>query len=133
MYEQLKTFDDAKKLVASPAGIEFEKYPLKFVTPAYFGALPQTGTLATVNGGSASSLRLNGQSLALTCWHVMEGYRQRLAEGPCIFQLGDCELDPLVQLKAENKEQDYSLIQLTDGQIAKPTGPFDRTFFCEIA
>jgi hypothetical protein len=44
MYEQPKTFDDAKKLVASPAGVEFEKYPLKFVTPAYFGARPQPGT-----------------------------------------------------------------------------------------
>jgi hypothetical protein len=136
MSEQPNTFDDAKKLVASPAGIEFEKYPLKFVTPAYFGARPQAGTLATVTSGSASLLRLNGQSFALTCWHVLEGYRQRLAEGPCIFQLGDCELDPLAQLKAEDKELDYSLIQLTDDQIdeiAKPTGPFDGTFFCDVA
>ena len=136
MYEQLKTFDDATKLVASPAGIEFEKFPLKFVTPAYFGARPQAGTLATVNSGSASLLRLNGQSYALTCWHVLEGYRQRLAEGPCIFQLGDCELDPLAQLRAEDKELDYSLVQLTNGQIdeiAKPAGPFDGTFFCDIA
>jgi len=49
MYEQLETFDDAKKLLASPVGIEFNKYPLKFVVPAYFGALPQTGKLATVS------------------------------------------------------------------------------------
>ncbi len=28
-WEKLKTFEDAKKLVASSAGIEFEKYPLK--------------------------------------------------------------------------------------------------------
>ena len=75
MYEQPRTFDDAKKLVASRAGIEFEKYPLKFVTPAYLGARPQPGTLATVNSGSASLLRLNGQLYALTCWHVLEGYR----------------------------------------------------------
>lgn len=136
MYKQPKTFDEVTNLVASPAGIEFEKYPLKFVTPAYFGERPQAGTLATVNSGSASLLRLNGQSFALTCWHVIEGYRQRLAGDQCIFQLGDCELDPLAHLRAEDKELDYSLIQLTDDQIdkiAKKTGPFDGTFFCDIA
>lgn len=61
MYEQPKTIDEAKNLVASPAGVEFEKYPLKFATPAYFGARPQPGTPVTVNSGSASLLRLNGQ------------------------------------------------------------------------
>jgi hypothetical protein len=30
-------------------------------------------------------------------------YRQRLAKGECIFQLGNCSLDPLAQLKAEDK------------------------------
>ena len=127
-------FDDAKKLVARPAGVEFEKYPLKFAIPAYFGARPQPGTSATVNSGSASLLRLGGQLFALTCSHVLEGYRQRFAEGPCIFQLGDCEFDPLAQLKSEDEELDYALIVVTEGQgkeIAKPGGPFDGTFFCE--
>lgn len=136
MYEHPKTFDDAKRLVASPAGVEFEKYPLKFVTPAYFGARPQPGTPVTVNSGSASLLRLNDQPFALTCWHVLEGYRQRLAEGPCIFQLGDCELDPLAQLKAEDKGLDYALIGVTNDQIkeiAKSRGPFDGKFFCDLA
>jgi hypothetical protein len=136
MYEKPKTLDDAKQLVASPAGIEFEKYPLKFVAPAYFGARPQPGIPATVNSGSASLLRLNGQAFALTCWHVLDCYRQRLAEGPCIFQLGDCELDPLTQLQAEDKGLDYALIRVTDAQtkeIARPNGPFGGRFFCDLA
>lgn len=136
MYERPRTDDDAKKLVASPAGIEFEKYPLKFATPAYFGVRPQPGAPVSVNSGSASLLRLNGQLFALTCWHVLEGYRQRLAEGPCIFQLGNCELDPLAQLKAQDKGLDYALIGVTDAQIreiAQPGGPFDGTFFCDPA
>lgn len=136
MWEKPKTFEDAKKLAAGAAGIEFEKYPLKFVTPAYFGARPQPGTQVTVNSGSASLVRLNGQSFALTCSHVLEAYRQRLAEGPCIFQLGDCELDPMAQLKAEDTGLDYALIGLTEEQgkeIAKSGGPFDGTFFCDLA
>lgn len=136
MWELPKTFDDAKNLVASPAGVEFEKYPLKFAVPAYFGAPPEPGTPATVNSGSASLLRIKGQPYVLTCSHVLEGYRQRLAEGPCVFQLGDCALDPHTQLKAEDKGLDIALIGLTEEQgkeIAKPGGAFDGTFFCDIA
>jgi len=108
---------------------------LKFVAPALFGPRPQPGMPVAVNSGSASLVRRNGQLFALTCFHVLEGYRQRLAEGPCIFQLGDCELDPLAQLKAEDKGLDYALIALTDDQgkeIATPGGPFDGTCFCDI-
>lgn len=134
VYKKPKTFEEAKALVEGPLGVELEKYPLKFVTAAHFGARPQPGTLATVQSGSASLLRLNDQPFALTCSHVLDGYRKRLSEGPTIFQLGNCELDPLAQLKAEHKKLDYALIALTEDQakeIAKPGGPFNGTFFAE--
>ena len=57
----------------------------------------------------------------------------RVAEGQCIFQLGDCELDPLAQLKSEDQSLDYALIEVTDSQrkeIAKPGGPFNGKVFC---
>ena len=131
MWEKPKTLDDTKKLVAGPAGVEFEKYPLKFAAPAYFGVRPQPGKPATVNSSTASLIRLGGQPFALTCSHVLDGYRKRLAEGDCIFQLGNCELDPLAQLKVEDAKLDYALIAVTEKQakeIAKPGGPFDGTF-----
>lgn len=136
MWEKPKTPDEAKKLVAGPAGVEFEKYPLKFAIPAYFGVRPRPGKPATVNSGTASLVRIGGQPFALTCSHVLEGYRKRLAEGDCIFQLGNCDLDPLSQLKVEDEKLDYALIGLTEAQgkeIAKPGGPFDGTFFCDVA
>lgn len=136
MWEKPKTPDEAKKLVAGAAGVEFEKYPLKFAIPAYFGVRPQSGKPAAVNNGTASLVRIGEQPFALTCSHVLEGYRERLAEGNCIFQLGNCELDPLSQLKVEDKKLDYALIGLTEAQgkeIAKPGGPFDGTFFCDVA
>ena len=98
MWEKPKTLEDAKRLAGSPAGVQFEKYPLKFAVPAFFGDLPQPGRQMTVSSGSASLVRRNGQSFALTCSHVLESYRQRLEEGPCIFQLGDCELNPIALL-----------------------------------
>lgn len=135
MWEKPKTLEDAKRLASAPAGKEFEKYPLKFAVLAFFGERPQRGNPVTVNSGSASLVRRNGQSFALTCSHVLEGYRQRLAEGPCIFQLGDCELDPIAQLKAEDKGLDYALVGLTEEQskeVSKSDGPFDGTFFCDL-
>ena len=135
MWEKPKTPEEVKTLVAGPAGIEFEKFPLKFAIPAYFGARPQSGRPPMVNSGTASLLRVGGQPFALTCSHVLEGYRQRLPEGGCIFQLGNCALDPLAQLKAEDKGLDYALIGLTEAQIqevAKPGGPFDGTSFYDV-
>ncbi len=136
MWEKPKTHDEAKKLIAGPAGVEFEKYPLKFAVPAYFGIRPQPGKPATVNSGTASLVRIGGKPYALTCSHVLEAYRNRSSEGVCIFQIGNCELNPLTQLKVEDKKLDYALIGLTEAQckeISKPDGPFDGTFFCEVA
>lgn len=129
-------FEAAKALVARPAGAEFSKYPLKFALPAFFGPRPELRTPATVNSGSASLVRRNGRPFALTCSHVLEGYRQRLVQGPCIFKLGDCELDPMAQLKAEDKDLDYALIALTEEQsdeITTPGGAFGGTCFCDVA
>lgn len=136
MWGTLKTLEENKKVVAGPAGVEFEKYPLKFAIPAYFGAPPKPGSAQAVNNGSASLLRLNGQPFALTCSHVLDRYRERLADDKCIFQLGNCVLDPLAQLRDEQRELDYALIALTEEQavdIAKSDGAFDGTFFCEPA
>ena len=128
-----ETLEDIKALVAGDLGVEMEKYPLKCATAAYFGARPQPGKPAAVSSGSASLLRLNGQPFALTCFHVLEGYRQRLAEDRrTIFQLGDCELDPLAQLKVEDKKLDYALIGLSEDQtseVVNADGPFGGTFF----
>ncbi|MCX7164778.1 MAG: hypothetical protein NTV11_00700 [Rhodocyclales bacterium] len=134
MCEKPKTFEEAKALVGGPLGVEMEKYPLKFATAAYFGALPQRGTPATVSSGTASLLLLNGQHFALTCSHVLNGYRKCLGNGPSIFQLGNCALDPLAQLRFEDEKLDYALIALTEDQaneVAKVGGAFDGTFFTE--
>lgn len=129
------TSEEANSMVEGKLGMELERYPLKFATAAYFGARTEAGTPATVNSGSASLLRLSGHTFALTCSHVLEGYRQRLAEdGKVIFQLGNCELDPLAQLKAEDKKLDFALLGLTEDQareLVSHEGPFDGTFFVE--
>lgn len=128
------TLDEAKALLEGQFGVELEKYPLKFAIPAYFGARPHPGEPAIVSNGTASLLRLNGQAFALTCSHVLDGFREQLTKGPSIFQLGNCVLDPLAQIAKEDSHLDYALISLTASQaeeISKPDGPFGGTYFCE--
>lgn len=129
------TFEEAKTMVEGQLGVEMEKYPLKFAIPAHFGARPTPGTPITVNSGSASLVRLHGQPFALTCSHVLDGYRKCLdVDAKTIFQLGNCKLDPLAQLKVEDKKLDYALLALTSEQakeLEKPHGPFGGTFFVE--
>lgn len=132
MWEKPKTPEEAKNLVAGPAGVEFEKLPLKFAVPAYFGARPQTGRPPMVSSGTTSLVRIVGQPFALTCSHALKGYRLCLPEGGCIFQLGNCALDPLAQLKAEDKGLDNALIGLTEAQVKEPGGPFDGTSFYDV-
>jgi len=132
-----ETPEDLKALVAGDLGVEMEKYPLKCATAAYFGARPQPGKPAAVNSGSASLLRLDGQPFALTCSHVLEGYRHRLAQDAAtIFQLGDCELDPLAQLKVEDTKLDYALVGLSEEQAAEVVdhdSPFGDSYFASPA
>jgi len=134
MAVQPTTYEEAKAMVAGDLGLEMEKFPLRFATAAYFGTPPRLGKEMEVNSGSASLLRLGGTHMALTCHHVLEGYRDRLkADASTIFQLGDCKLDPVKQLKAESEKLDFALVELHEGQaqeIAEGKGDFG-TYFIE--
>jgi hypothetical protein len=126
------TLDEAKALVAGALGMQMEKYPLRFAAPAFFGAPPDPGQPMSVSSGSASLLRHEGKAVALTCQHVLESYRKKLEAAPAtIFQLGNCKLDPQAQLRTEDEELDYAVIDLTEPQvqeIVQGTGEFGRHF-----
>lgn len=71
MWKKPKTPGDGKKVFAGPEGVEFEKYPLKFAIPAYFGVRPQPGMPAMVNNGTASLVRIGGlQASAASTMHA---------------------------------------------------------------
>jgi hypothetical protein len=116
----LKSVAEAKAVLAGPDGIELAKYALRFAVPAFFGPPPQRDKPFTVNSGTAALVYLNGQSLAVTCHHVLEAYRARRASGePCLFQLSNCALDPLAQLAGESAELDLAVIGLSPTQTAE--------------
>jgi hypothetical protein len=124
--------DEAKVMVEGDLGLEMSKYPLRFACATYFGAPPTEGEELTVNNGTATLLRLGGKPMVLTCAHVLQGYRDKLAEhAGCVFHVGDCVFDPLAQLAKEDAGLDYALIALSEDQadaVVATAGDFKRGF-----
>ncbi len=124
--------EEAKKLAAGPLGAELAKFPLRFATPVFFGDLPPTNAPAKINNGTASLIDLGHGPLAITCCHVLDTFKEKLKNGErCLFQLGDCRLNPIDQLISEDEELDIAIIELTKDQAIKITknSQFGSDFF----
>ena len=132
MTRKQETMEAVIAMVAGDLGKEMEKYPLRFATSAYFGAPPHPKSELVVSSGSASLVRLNNKPYVVTCSHVLQGYRKRLEDdSECIFQIGDCKLDPLGQLVDESSTLDVAVIGLTEQQVqevASVKSPFGSHF-----
>jgi hypothetical protein len=113
------TLEQAKALVAGRLGTEMAKFPVRFCKPAYFGAPPSRGRPAAINNGTVTLLNFRGTLLAITCHHVIEGYRRKLADyRNCFFAMADCHFDPLSQIIAEDDVTDAAVIRITAKQAA---------------
>ncbi len=109
----------AKALVAGRLGTEMAKFPVHFCKPAYFGAPPSRERSAAINNGTATLLNFRGTLLAITCHHVIEGYRRKLADNrDCFFAIADCRFDPLLQIIAEDNVTDAAVMRMTAEQAA---------------
>ena len=117
------TPEEAKALVAGPLGQEMAKFPLRFCKPVYFGPPPSRKDPVVVKSGTASLLKFRGKFLALTCSHVLAGYRSDMARNRgCIFPIANCYLNrPLNQLAAEDSAIDAAVLELTDEQACEIT------------
>jgi len=116
------SIEDAKKLVAGPLGSEMAKFPLRFAKPTFFGDIPRNNTSAKINNGTVSLINFGDGPLAITCFHVLTPYKDKIGKGEkCLFQIGACRLDPLKQLISESEELDIAVIRLTEKQANEIT------------
>ena len=112
-YENLdpKLVKKTKDVAAGPLGQEMAKFPLRFARAAFFGDRPKKDKLQKVNNGTATLLNLNGRHIALTCSHVLDGYRKIHSNPNTIFQIGGLELNPLDRIIDESSSVDLELIR----------------------
>lgn len=114
--------ESARKLAAGPLGQKLAEFPMLFAKAVFFGRRPKSCQPAEVSNGTVTLANLGGQPLAITCQHVIDGYRsQRNTSRDTMFQIGDVAVDPLEQLIDENAAIDLATLALTDAQLAQIT------------
>jgi Trypsin-like peptidase domain len=130
------TADEAKALMAGPLGEEMAKYPLRFCKAAFFGEPPSRATPMAVSNGSATLIDVGYGPFALTCAHVLEGYRRERENSPnCFFQIGNCRLDPIAQLVTLDPNLDVATIRLTADQsneIIRNSNGIGESFYSQV-
>lgn len=109
-------------LAKGPAGEILAKHSAHYAKGFIFGNKPKKGDEAKISNATTTLIHLTKRTVAVTCWHVIEGYRSFLAQNEdVVAQLGDTVIDPLSQLVDESREFDLAVIELTKDQVAKIT------------
>lgn len=123
---------EAKKLAAGPLGEQLGKFPLLFAKSILFGERPSKTRPTAISSGSVSLVNLGQGPIAVTCEHVIAGYREMIAKhSNVLFQIGEVEIDPLKQLMAEDARLDLATIILSNAQAHAITssGPIGSYIF----
>jgi hypothetical protein len=113
-----KLVEKAKQEAAGPLGREMTKFPLRFAKAVFFENLPDVKSGHTVNNGTVTLVDLGSGQMAITCSHVLDGYRERLKENnKVLFRIGKVILNPLEHLIDESPELDLATINLREINI----------------
>ncbi|WP_321889503.1 hypothetical protein [Paraburkholderia bannensis] len=113
--------DEARALMAGSLGEQLMKFPLHWCKPAFFGIEPAPGNRAEVQNGTASLIVCGDDHFAITCRHVLDGFRDvRAKYDRVFFQIGNCLIDPLAQLVIEGQGVlDVAVLRLTQEQAQR--------------
>lgn len=109
-------------LAKGPAGEILSKYAAHYAKALLFGERPIQNNKAEIRNGTVTLIALPQRKVAVTCWHVIDGYRDFLSRFKhVITQIGDTLIDPLAQLIDQSQALDLAVIALTDKQIEEIT------------
>lgn len=105
---------EAKKRAAGSLGKHLGDFPLRFAAPVVFSEVPIRGTLAPLNNGTISLLKIGGRQIGITCYHVISAYREKHSiEQSKIFQIGNLKIEPLERIIAESESLDIATLDLS--------------------
>ncbi len=102
------------------------KYAMTFAQPVFFGDSPAHAYAARLFNGTASLLLLGDRYLAITCAHVLNGFRaQRASESRTVFHIGRQNLDPERFVISESTTLDLAVFDVTtlvaEGGLLEPS------------
>ncbi len=117
--EQMKA---AIALAAGPAGEILSKFAAHYAKAFFFGEKPIKNGTAAITNGTVTLIRLPQRNVAVTCWHVIDAFREYLQlYKRVIAQIGDTVIDPLAQLIDESEALDLAVLALSDKQVTEIT------------
>jgi hypothetical protein len=116
-----KQIKRAKELASGPLGQQLAKYPLRFAAAVLISERPNIEHCTPkVNNGTVTLINFGNGPIAITCSHVIDGYRKRQQYNKnTTFQIGCLEIDPLRNLIDENAELDLATIDLKNHDLSK--------------
>jgi len=98
-----------------PLGRCLGELPLRYARVALVADLSAGGP--RLFNGTATLIELAGVKLAVTCYHVLDKYRELGLSGrTALFQVGKVRLEPFEQLIAEDREMDLATIRFSEEQ-----------------
>lgn len=113
-----KLVEKAKQEASGLLGREMTKFPLLFAKAVFFENLLSDKSVQTVRNGTVSLVDLGSGQMAITCSHVLDGYRERLKENDkVVFRIGNVILNPLEHLIDESSKLDLATLNLKEIDI----------------
>lgn len=129
-YVDPRRIAEAKKKAAGPLGKEMANFPLRFTAPVFFADIPPKDQQPIANNGTITLIKFGERLLGVTCFHVLEAYRNQLAQDPGrVFQIGDVRIAAVDRIIDESRALDLATIDLTGLQTAKITADREMDFF----
>ncbi len=108
-----KLVEKAKQEAAGPLGREMTKFSLCFAKAIFFENLPDVKFGNTINNGTVTLVDLGSGQMAITCSHVLDGYRELLKENnKVVCKIGNVILNPLEYLIDESPKLDLATLNL---------------------
>lgn len=89
------------------------KYPVRFAAPVFFGDSPNVSYSASLKNGTATLVKLGDKYLAVTCHHVLEGFRLSARRERGFFQLAHIRMEPDDHLVDEHRDLDLAVFDVT--------------------
>ena len=94
------------------------KYPLQFCVPCFFSIRPSKLYCPLVKSGTISLIKFDQLKLGVTCYHVVQGFRELKGKFPdALFQIGNFAFDLLANLIDESKDLDIATINLSNTDL----------------
>jgi hypothetical protein len=110
--ENAEQVQRARELAAGPLGQTMSRFPMRYASGILIGPT-QTRSLIEPNNATATLLQFGSKPLAVTCWHVIQNFRERPASSEPGFWIGSLELDPLSRLIDEDRQLDLAVLDLS--------------------